>query len=654
MDKTKLLNQHLMLIRNLLLARSRDTLLGVPDAGQPGLLAAEAALGEFEDRNRSGLEKTYAFKLSSELEDCEFYIVFHVFFRGSFREYDRELDLLISRSNQKKLPDRSPAEKSVDECCSLFFTDEELVRVLVHLAGSRVYTELFTQKNELKPETRRKILGCVDSYIPPSTYYELAESRMRLKDVVLDDGLMSKILAIAENYRQYLEEIDNGLFGGSVRGCAPVVLFEGMPGTGKSLTAEALAGELGLPFVTFQNLDQMRLDQSIAKIFEDLNRTRCVVLIDDFEKHFGGRHSRHVPDLLKALQASRNMVILTVNDGGFEDDLFAINRRITHRFFFKFPSAAARKILWKAHLPEGVGFASEDDLDFLSSRYILPGGHIKNAMVNLVSSKPGIRRITFTDMKPLVITEREKMLGVISQFVRLCSRHENTVDPVLLDKLSVVRDILENKDQVVMGLPLPVTVGFVTEYGAAELAYHLSEAVGRTVILNGKWMDRRESFELTMLDSFLDSIDRDEVLEIDMVPAESLFTFQDHMKSSSRIRFVLPVNSLKGNIVDALKNLSYTIFLEKDSSENPEEELFFFLEGKTDTDLRQVIPNRNRLVCLKHLKFLSLLRQGARLTRVEVERTISEVNGSASSGANLLFGQNIFQTDPGSSAEPAA
>lgn len=104
----------------------------------------------------------------------------------------------------------------------------------------------------------------------------------RLSDMTLADGTRSQLARVLHEQRQrdLLES----------HGFAPIhrLLLTGPPGTGKSMTASALATELSLPLFT------IRLDALISKfmgetssklrvIFDATVRTRAVYLFDEFD-----------------------------------------------------------------------------------------------------------------------------------------------------------------------------------------------------------------------------------------------------------------------------------------------------------------------------------------------------------------------------------
>jgi SpoVK/Ycf46/Vps4 family AAA+-type ATPase len=112
--------------------------------------------------------------------------------------------------------------------------------------------------------------------------------KTRLADMVLADPVRDGLRRIVRQYRQQGKLRAHGL---SAR---RKLLLVGPPGSGKTMTAAALAGELHLPLLT------VRLDGLITKfmgetaaklrlIFEAMTRTRGVYLFDEFDAIGGDR-----------------------------------------------------------------------------------------------------------------------------------------------------------------------------------------------------------------------------------------------------------------------------------------------------------------------------------------------------------------------------
>jgi len=117
---------------------------------------------------------------------------------------------------------------------------------------------------------------------------DLRTPAFRLAHVVLADDLKAKLdrIVLQQERRTWLRE------GNRV----PLrrILFAGPPGSGKTMTAEALAGELRLPFfvVRLEALITRYLGETSAKlrlVFDETIRRRGVYLFDEFDAVGGKR-----------------------------------------------------------------------------------------------------------------------------------------------------------------------------------------------------------------------------------------------------------------------------------------------------------------------------------------------------------------------------
>ena len=104
----------------------------------------------------------------------------------------------------------------------------------------------------------------------------------RLKDMVLDPDLAKRLTRIVDEQR-HLDRLKAHDLHPRQR-----LLLVGPPGCGKTMTASALAGELGLPLlvVRLEGLITKFMGETSAKlrmIFDAVERTRAVYLFDEFD-----------------------------------------------------------------------------------------------------------------------------------------------------------------------------------------------------------------------------------------------------------------------------------------------------------------------------------------------------------------------------------
>jgi SpoVK/Ycf46/Vps4 family AAA+-type ATPase len=116
--------------------------------------------------------------------------------------------------------------------------------------------------------------------------------KTRLVDMVLADGLRVRLERVITEQRERDRLREHGF--------SPMrkLLLIGPPGTGKTMTAAALAGELGLPLFSIQldGLITKYLGETASKlriVFDAIQSTRGVYLFDEFDALGGERGSRN-------------------------------------------------------------------------------------------------------------------------------------------------------------------------------------------------------------------------------------------------------------------------------------------------------------------------------------------------------------------------
>lgn len=202
----------------------------------------------------------------------------------------------------------------------------------------------------------------------------------RLSDMVLGESLRQKLDRVIREHKA-VRVIRN-------RGLSPrrKLLLIGKPGTGKTLTASALAGELGLPLfvVRLDGLITKFMGETAAKlrlIFEALSRTRGVYLFDEFDsigsaRGLGndvGEVRRIVNSFLQMVEQddSDSLVIAATNHVGILDralfrrfdDVIEYDlpdkARIAEALRVKLSSFKTEKIQWAkaAAAAQGLSFA---------------------------------------------------------------------------------------------------------------------------------------------------------------------------------------------------------------------------------------------------------------------------------------------------------
>jgi SpoVK/Ycf46/Vps4 family AAA+-type ATPase len=174
-----------------------------------------------------------------------------------------------------------------------------------------------------------------------------AYPKTRLADMVLADRPRSRLVRVLREQRQ--RELL------STRGFTPLrkLLLLGPPGTGKTMTASALAGELAVPLLTIQldGLITKFMGETAAKlrlVFDAIRETRGVYLFDEFDALGGDRGARNdVGEIRRVLNSflqfleqdeSDSLILAATNHPAILDH--ALFRRFDAVVEYALPSAA--------------------------------------------------------------------------------------------------------------------------------------------------------------------------------------------------------------------------------------------------------------------------------------------------------------------------
>jgi hypothetical protein len=187
-------------------------------------------------------------------------------------------------------------------------------------------------------------------------------------DLVLPADQMVLLRAIAAHVRQRAVVYERWGFGGQgSRGLGITALFSGASGTGKTLAAEVLAGELDLDLYRI-DLSQVvskyigETEKNLRRIFDAAEEGGAILLFDEADALFGKRsevkdsHDRYanleVSYLLQRMEAYRGLAVLTTNMRSALDTAFV--RRLRFIVEFPFPGVAERTAIWRRVFPSGV------------------------------------------------------------------------------------------------------------------------------------------------------------------------------------------------------------------------------------------------------------------------------------------------------------
>ncbi|RPE42316.1 ATPase family protein associated with various cellular activities (AAA) [Streptomyces sp. Ag109_O5-1] len=214
------------------------------------------------------------------------------------------------------------------------------------------------------------------------------------RDLVLPERPLTELRELALRARHRDRVLgDWRLSAGGGRGRGVLGLFAGESGTGKTLSAEVVAAELGLDLYVVQLSSVVdkyvgETEKNLERIFTEADRTDAVLLFDEADAVFGKRsevkdaHDRYAnlesAYLLQRLEAFDGIALLTTNLRANIDEAFT--RRLDLVVDFPFPDEEQRLALWRhglAHVPTEEAV----ELRPLAGEFELAGGSIRSAVV---------------------------------------------------------------------------------------------------------------------------------------------------------------------------------------------------------------------------------------------------------------------------------
>ncbi|MFC8371658.1 ATP-binding protein [Streptomyces sp. NPDC057239] len=213
-------------------------------------------------------------------------------------------------------------------------------------------------------------------------------------DLVLPEAPLTQLRELARRARHRDRVLgDWRLSAGGGRGRGVLGLFAGESGTGKTLSAEVVAAELGLDLYVVRLSSVVdkyvgETEKNLERVFSEADRTDAVLLFDEADAVFGKRsevkdaHDRYAnmesAYLLQRLESFDGIALLTTNLRANIDEAFT--RRLDLVVDFPFPDGAQRLALWR-HSLSRVPCADGVDAHGVARDFELSGGSIRSAVV---------------------------------------------------------------------------------------------------------------------------------------------------------------------------------------------------------------------------------------------------------------------------------
>ncbi|TLD96074.1 ATP-binding protein [Helicobacter jaachi] len=307
----------------------------------------------------------------------------------SLDEYDKikHRPLLDENANliQKGLIDYDEIINPFGGIARNFFIPEEILQSIIHPKKKKTKVNLTT-------------------LIKKQEIFELLEPKYDMSEIILHSNtreILNNLLAQMDNNVVHLLR----LWGikDKKRGIDSKILLYGAAGTGKSITAMALAKSLKKQILSFDCSKILSMyvgesEKNVRKIFDSYKdmskniKNEPILLLDEADQFLSARasngssadkmHNQMQNIFLEQIERFEGILIATTNL--LENFDSAFSRRFNYKIEFKRPDKAQREALWLKLLPQHAHFGAHtrEQLAHNLAQYDLSGGQINLVIKN--------------------------------------------------------------------------------------------------------------------------------------------------------------------------------------------------------------------------------------------------------------------------------
>jgi len=177
------------------------------------------------------------------------------------------------------------------------------------------------------------------------------------------------------------------------------VLFEGPPGTGKTMAAQIVARETGYELYKIDLSGILskyigETEKQLKSVFEEAKGQNILLFFDEMDALFGQRSAikssndrygnMETAFLLQQIEEYDGAIVFATNFLKNVDTAFL--RRIQFIIRFSIPDKGERIKIWKNMFPKEAPVDDDIDFEYLSGQFELSGGNIKNIVISAAFS----------------------------------------------------------------------------------------------------------------------------------------------------------------------------------------------------------------------------------------------------------------------------
>jgi len=310
---------------------------------------------------------------------------------------------LVSTDDYEKIKHRSLLEESGSLISNGLIDYDEMLTPFGGINRNFFIPEsvLYKISHPVKKEKRQQKIK-LDMLIAEQDMFELIEPKKSLDDVVLNDKTKKTLdLLLRQVDKKVVDKLKKWGIKEKKKGIDARIIFYGAAGTGKTITALALAKSLKKQVLSFDCSKILSMyvgesEKNVRKIFDEYKelsiktKTEPVLLLNEADQFLSNRvsgqisgsdkmHNQMQNIFLEQIERFDGILVATTNLLDSIDKAFS--RRFNYKIEFLKPEKNQRKTLWEKLLPKNLPLEDSFDIDKLAKSK-LTGGQIEMIVKN--------------------------------------------------------------------------------------------------------------------------------------------------------------------------------------------------------------------------------------------------------------------------------
>ncbi len=310
---------------------------------------------------------------------------------------------LISDDDYEKIKHRSLLEESGNLISNGLIDYDEMLTPFGGINRNFYIPEsiLYKISHPVKKEKRQQKIK-LDMLIQEQEMFELIEPKKSLEDVVLNKKTKNTLdLLLKQVDKNVVDRLKKWGIKDKKKGIDARIIFYGAAGTGKTITALALAKSLKKQVISFDCSKILSMyvgesEKNVRKIFDEYKelciktKTEPVLLLNEADQFLSNRvsgqisgsdkmHNQMQNIFLEQIEKFEGILIATTNLLDSIDKAFS--RRFNYKIEFLKPDIEQRKILWEKLIPEELPLSDDFNIEKLAKSH-LTGGQIEMIIKN--------------------------------------------------------------------------------------------------------------------------------------------------------------------------------------------------------------------------------------------------------------------------------